>query len=99
MPFLPDGLGSFRTSRRKADALFPLHLRRLLRAALAEEPLHRTGVNERTSLETETPHGLVRGRAGSIARSPVALRRGLQALHSPLPHGGAFHRAGARRPC
>ena len=40
MPFLPDGLGGFRTPHRKADALFLLDLRRLLRAAGSALPVH-----------------------------------------------------------
>src|SRR5215471_20281224 len=57
----------------------------------------RTGrevVHERSPVDPEAAHRLVRGGARSGAGHAVALRRGFQALPAPVLAGGPAHRAG-----
>src|SRR5512133_2040315 len=51
-------------------------------------------VHERSPVDTQAAHGLVRGRARSGAGHDVALRRSLQTLPAPLLAGGTAYWAG-----
>src|ERR1700741_1323200 len=52
-------------------------------------------VHERSPVDTQAAHGLVRGRARSGAGHDVALRRSFQTLSAPLLAGGTAYWTGA----